>query len=128
MTKDLGGRPTKLTEETREATAKYYTDCIENSVVPTAPQLAVILDVSRSTLYKWAENDDWFSDMLEKIQTLQEASLLKGGLENILNPTITKLMLSKHGYSDKQEIDQVNTGKLRVELVNFADVDDTDTV
>jgi hypothetical protein len=31
--------------------------------------------------------------------------LIDGGLIGDFNPTITKLMLTKHGYSDKQEVD-----------------------
>jgi hypothetical protein len=33
----------------------------------------------------------------------QEKGLLKGGIEGTYNSTITKLMLTKHNYSDKQE-------------------------
>jgi hypothetical protein len=36
---------------------------------------------------------------------LQERTLLNGGLGKDFNPVITKLVLGKHGYSDKQEED-----------------------
>jgi hypothetical protein len=35
---------------------------------------------------------------------LQERTLLNGGLGKDFNPVITKLVLGKHGYSEKQEI------------------------
>lgn len=113
-----GGRPTKLTDEVRNRATSYYEECIDAGVVPVAAQLAVILDVSKSTLYKWAETDDEFSDTLSKIQTLQEASLVKGGLENKLNPTITKLMLANHGYREKSEIEQNISGELKTGEAN----------
>lgn len=115
-----GGRPTKLTDEVRKQAIGYYEDCINAGVVPIAAQLAVILDVSKSTLYKWAETDDAFSDTLSKIQTLQEATLVKGGLENKLNPTIAKLMLANHGYREKSEVEQNISGELKTSQVDPA--------
>ena len=98
------GRPSKLTEESRIKSLEYIRDCLEVGEVPIAAQLAVLLDVSKSTLYKWAEDDVEFSDTLAKIQTLQEATLVKGSLNNRLNPTISKLMLANHGYKERQDI------------------------
>jgi len=39
--------------------------------------------------------------------------LLSGGLSGSMNSTITKLVLSKHGYSDKvdQTVDHTTNGK-----------------
>lgn len=105
------GRPSKLTEEVRLASSKYYDDCLETGNVANTAQLAVILDVAKSTLYKWAEDDEDFSDMLARIQALQEATLLKGSLENRLNATISKLMLAKHGYVEKTETDITSNGE-----------------
>ena len=105
-------RPTKLTPEARKATVDYLNECIEKDKVPTAARLAVKLDVSKSTLYKWAETDEEFSDTLDKLQSIQEATLIDGSLANQLNPTISKLMLSNHGYSDSQKIDQTVQGNV----------------
>lgn len=105
MAKNKGGRPTKLTPKVKEQVAAYLHYCVENNTVPTAARLAVILDISKSTLYKWAENDVQFSDTLSKVQTIQEAALIDGSLANKLNPTISKLMLANHGYSDSLKQD-----------------------
>ena len=35
----------------------------------------------------------------------QEKTLVNGSLRGEMNPAISKMMLTKHGYSDKQEID-----------------------
>lgn len=98
-------RPSKLTEAVRKKTADYiknYKKC--GDPVPTAAGLACELGVARSSLYKWAETDGSFSDMLGKIQTVQERGLISGALEGELNANISKLMLAKHGYHDKAEV------------------------
>jgi hypothetical protein len=41
--------------------------------------------------------------MLGKVKNKQERMLLSGGLGNDYNSAITKLMLAKHGYHDKQD-------------------------
>lgn len=100
------GRPSKLTPEVRVAINEYLQTCIDNNKVPTAARLAVLLDVSKSTLYKWAEDDEQLSDTLKKLQSIQEATLIEGSLSNNLNATISKLMLANHGYSDTLKTEQ----------------------
>ena len=102
----MAGRPSKLTPEVREQINKYLVESIENDKVPTAARLAVILNISKSTLYKWAEDDEQLSDTLKKLQAIQEALLIDGSLQNKLNPTISKLMLANHGYSDSIKTEQ----------------------
>lgn len=101
-------RPTDYSEEMLEKAKDY----VENStnyehIVPTAAGLSLILGVSRKTLYNWGDAHPEFLHMLEALQAKQEAELIQNGLTSIFNPVITKLMLAKHGYADKQEI----TGK-----------------
>lgn len=96
-------RPSKLNDQVRLLTVDYLRECVDNNKVPTAARLAVKLDVAKSTLYYWAESDKEFSDTLDKLQSIQEANLIDGSLENKLNPTISKLMLANHGYSDRQQ-------------------------
>lgn len=119
------GRPTKETPEIIEA-AKYYLENYEaaGNVFPSVAGLAVAIKVSRSTIYKWAqEKDGEFSDILSDILDKQEMLLWDKGLVGDFNPALTKLALGKHGYSDKQDIGgdpdkplQVNT-KIEVEFV-----------
>lgn len=79
--------------------------------IPTVAGLALYLDVSRSTVQLWATQEDKaeFSGALEKIKANQEVLLLSGGLSGTMNPTITKLVLANHGYSDKVETKQDHT-------------------
>lgn len=109
------GRPTKYNEQILEKAQEYLVNYKEyDDSVPSAVGLACALDISRSTLYAWAEEHDEFSYILSKVNETQERKLLTGGLEGDFNSNIVKLMLGKHGYSDKHDIDQsivVNIGK-----------------
>ena len=72
--------------------------------LPSIEGLARYLSVARSTVYKWKEEYPEFSDILEEILAEQAERLISNGLSGDYNPTISKLILTKHGYSDKQEI------------------------
>ncbi|ACJ10177.1 DNA-packaging protein [Bacteriophage APSE-2] len=105
VSKKKMGRPSKLTVSLEKAKAylmgEYKT---VGDVVPNIAGLACYLNISRSTIYEWSSSSNVeFSDIVEGILALQENKLLNSGLKGEFNPTITKLMLSKHGYADKQE-------------------------
>jgi PBSX family phage terminase large subunit len=107
------GQPTKFSDETL-AKAKDY---IENfhkydDLVPSAAGMACVLGVVKSTLYNWAEAHPEFLDMLESMNQKQEKVLLRGGLSNDFNSTITKLMLSKQVYTET-----LWTGKYRYAIL-----------
>ena len=122
----ITGRPTKLTPELIEK-AKQYIDggYSIDELVPTIAGLACYIDIRRSTIYEWAKIDESFSDILEKIMAKQENGLLKGGLAGDYNSTIAKLMLTKHGYSDKQETAVTGAGGGPIEVVERVFVDPT---
>jgi hypothetical protein len=79
--------------------------------VPSVAGLACVLGVTRGTLYQWAKDDKKpeFSHILDELAQKQERQLLKGGLLNEFNSPITKMMLTKHGYSDKLENDHTSS-------------------
>ena len=99
-TKHAGGRPTKYTPELLEECRKYLKDY---NTLPSIAGLAVRLDVSRDTLQTWAKDEDKpeFSDIYAKLMAMQERDLIKNGLMGVFNASITKMILTKHGYSDK---------------------------
>lgn len=103
------GRPTKYTPELLEK-ADYYLSTVGNEL-PSVEGLAVFLDIRRSTIYEWQKEHDAFSDILEKILVEQAKKLMNNGLTGKWNSTITKLILTKHGYSDKIEQDVTSGGK-----------------
>lgn len=108
-----GGRPSKYTPDIEAKVIEYLKNCDEQDTVPVAAGLAVHLGVSKSTLYKWGEDNPEFSDTLSKLQGIQESKLIMKGLKNEYNSTIVKLMLANHGYSEKQEIEQTHRGEVK---------------
>lgn len=105
-----GGRPTKLTDELISKAEMYLTDYSSNGdIVPTVAGLSVYLDIAKSSIYKYRDESARFSDTLERIESLQESKLVNGGLLGDFNATIAKLMLSNHGYSEKQVVDNTSS-------------------
>lgn len=99
------GRPSKLGEclvKAKEYLEGGYEQVGE--VIPNIAGLACYLKVHRATVYDYGKQSEEFSDILEGILSLQESKLVNSGLLGTFNPTITKLILTKHGYSDKQEV------------------------
>jgi DNA-binding XRE family transcriptional regulator len=108
--KHVGGRPTKLTEEVFESVEEYMNqhDISVGTLLPTIEGLAYHLEVSRDTIYQWEKDDTMFSDMLSQLRVLQANKLIQNSIVNRYNPTITKLLLTKHGYADKVETEVTN--------------------
>ncbi len=97
-------RPTKLTDELTAKAAEYLDRYEElEEPVPSVAGLACFLKVARSSIYLWSKGEGPFSDIVDDIHSKQEQKLLTGGLLGNYNPSIAKLMLTKHGYSDKQQ-------------------------
>jgi len=99
-----GGQPTKYNDKMLSTALDYITNFADHDqVIPSVAGLAVVLGVSKKTLYNWsevAENIE-FLHALEKLSTNQENKLLNGGLSGSFNSAITKLMMYNHGYTDK---------------------------
>ncbi len=106
------GRPTSCTDEVIQKARDYLVDfsTIHEHPFPSIVGMCRVIERARSTVYDWAEDENnEFSDILEQCNELQEMTLLHKGITNEFNSNITKLVLGKHGYHDKQ--DQVITGK-----------------
>lgn len=91
------------------ATANEYLETYNSKyqhAIPSVVGLAKVLKKSRDTLYDWAKHEDKkeFSNILRQVVSDQELTLLNGGLSGEFNPAITKLVLGKHGYSEKQQV------------------------
>ena len=101
------GRPT-VYDDDLIAKAMEYVDSegeCAGDVVPTIAGMAVHLGISRETIRLWAadENRPEFFGIVERLLSTQEKKVINGSMTNVYNATISKLLLSKHGYSDKQE-------------------------
>lgn len=124
------GRPTKLNEELISKAEEYLQKSKDaNTVVgdkkpvviwtvnlPTIEGLANFLNVHRDSLYEWEKLDTdlgkAFSDIFTRVKQVQAERLVNNGLAGNYNPVITKLLLSKHGYVEKQEQDISHTGNV----------------
>jgi len=116
----VSGRLTKYTPELLKA-ARYYMDNYQEAgdLVPSIAGMAVEIGVNRDTIHTWRkqEGKEIFSDMIDSMLSNQERKLLTGGLGGDMNSNITKLMLCKHGYSDKQETALTGPGGGPVQLI-----------
>ena len=118
------GRHTEWTQQIEDEAIKYISSFDEhNHAIPSVVGLCDVINIARSTAYKWADdNQGSFSDILEAIKEKQEIVLVSKGLNNQFNPTITKLMLTKHGYHDKQDIDNNHRGSVDVNhMIDLSD-------
>jgi len=118
-----GGRPTKYNSEIVKKALDYletYQTKYKDEI-PSIIGLALVLDISDETLQSWRKDKTKveFSGILEAIARKQHQILIAKGLNGEFNPSIAKLVLGKHGYHDRQEIDQKNTypAGLKVEYV-----------
>ena len=104
------GRPTDFTEELLIKAKEYVDNCPD--VVPTVVGLCLYVGIAKATAYRWASEDKAeFKDILDFVGEMQEQKLVAGGLTNEFNSAITKMMLTKHGYTDKIETDVTSGGK-----------------
>jgi len=99
-------RPTDWSEEIEVTAWKYVNGGWkeEGHSIPSVVGLCNILGRSRECIYNWGrDGNKGFSDILRSCNENQELTLINGGLNNSLNAGISKLVLGKHGYSDKQD-------------------------
>ena len=109
--KNPGGRPKELNDAIIKKAEEYVNGgYAADELVPTIVGLALYIDKRRQTIYEWAKENPKFSDIVGKVLEKQERGLLKGGLQGDYNASISKLMLTKHGYSDKVESESSGPG------------------
>jgi hypothetical protein len=106
------GRPSNYTPELVAAAWEYASGGWQDAgdPVPSIAGLACEIGVHRETLRLWAKDEtNEFFGILLTIAQMQERQLLKGGLLGDYNAPITKMMLTKHGYSDRVENDHTSS-------------------
>lgn len=117
QSKPLLGRPQEFNPSYVEKAQEYLALCVDTEIdgklvnvkVPTKGGLAFYLNVARDTLYDWATKYPAFSDIMERLGEIQEERLINNGLRGTYNPTIAKVLLTKHGY--REGLDQTSNGK-----------------
>ena len=109
--KHPGGRPTNYSDELVAKALDYVENFkVYDHMIPSIAGLAKVINRNRSTMYTWSDENNScyhpeFSDILSRIKEAQECELLNNGLSGDFNAAITKLVLGKHGYHDKQDLD-----------------------
>jgi len=105
------GRPTKYNQAIQDKAEEYLSSYLKlGELVPTVVGLAIHMDVATNTVYNWAtEEKPNFLRIFTRVEQLQHRGLVNGGLSGEYNPAITKMMLTHHGYSDKQQVDLSST-------------------
>ena len=105
--KHAGGRPSLWVNP--EIVKKLIDEYFQNQKRPTLAGLAVSLGISRSTLYNYAEKDQ-FLDIIkaarEKVEAIYEERMI---FES--QPTGVIFALKNMGWSDRQEIDHRTLGE-----------------
>ena len=115
MTTPLGGPPEKYTEKkVRKIFERYMNGGWRDDgrAVPSVKHFATKVGTSRRYLLQKAEKSEWLSHMIEEIKEEQRDTLINDGLQNKINPTITKLILSQHGVHEKTQ--QEHSGELSI--------------
>lgn len=85
--------------------------------MPTLEGLAVHLGIARKTIYNWADTYPEFLHVIEKLQAIQADRLLNNGLSGDYNPTIAKVLLTKHGYREGTDV-TTDGSKLPTPIIN----------
>lgn len=112
------GRPSFYSVEKLAKAEEYLKSCVDVPMedgkglkvkIPTRGGLAVFLEVSRKALDDWAIVYSEFGDFMERLKATQEEKLINSGLSGAYNPTISKVLLTKHGY--REGIDSTTNDK-----------------
>lgn len=100
------GRPTDYSQEIVDMAREYIANYEKHGdAVPSVVGMCKAIGRAKSTIYDWAKDENKeFSDILAEINELQELVTFNKALKNEYNATIAKLLLGKHGYHDKQDV------------------------
>jgi len=109
------GRPSEYTPEAINVLNEYLKFAVpENMKIPTVEGLALKLGINKTTLYRWAENNEEFRNALDELKMRQKESLtdigIFGGKE--INATIVALLLKvNHDMIEVNKTDITSGGQ-----------------
>lgn len=108
-------------EELQTLADEYFDRCEMDEVPLTFEGLAKHLGVCRKTVFNY-KNKDEFKPIFERFRDIVLADLMEKGLTGQINPTFGIFCLKNYGYSDKQEVETVNTNlNKNIELGGLTD-------
>jgi hypothetical protein len=104
------GRPSKYTAAIQKKADEYLKKLPDGQIIHSIEGLADHLDIARSTVYKWRDEIEAFSDTLEAVMRKQAIALINNGLTGDYNSTMTKMMMNvNHGYRERNEVDNLSS-------------------
>lgn len=152
--KHKGGRPTKYNTNTIVKVKEYLKECqdsyeefhktrgeksdsyerIKRVKYPSIEGLALYLKVDSVTLKDWEARYPEFLSIIKQLKDEQVKRLMNGGLSGEYSPVVTKLLLSKLGYRESQEMN-VNVNQItgfnflppETIDVEFREIDDSES-
>lgn len=131
------GRPTKYSLDILKRTKEYIESCEDETTelftgytrnggemfkeklvvkLPNIEGLAYTLKISKDTIYEWCKIHKDFSDVIKDLLAKQANVLLTKGLSGDYNPTIAKVLLTKHGYREGIEQSGKDGGAIEVDV------------
>ena len=119
--KNVIGRPTSYSISVLKKARRYITEYEDvKDMIPSVVGLVKFIGVSRATINRWRneKGKEDFRDILDEINETQAQVLINKGLSGDFNSNITKLVLGKHGYHDKQD---TNIKETTLDLTNLDD-------
>ena len=98
--------PTKYTPELLEK-AQEYLDTWEElgDAVPMLVGMSIHCGITEKTRMKYEKEHEAMGIVCAGVREAQQQVLINKGLTKIHDNSLTKLMLMKHGFTDKQTVD-----------------------
>ena len=107
---EMAGRPSKYNPTIQKKADEYINNLPDDEVIHTVEGLADHINVARSTVYKWKDEIEEFSDTLETILRKQAKTLINNGLTGEFNAPMTKMLMNvNHGYRERTELDNLSS-------------------
>ena len=104
------GSPTKYTPEFIEKAEEYAEKWEElGDPVPMLCGLAVHCGVTKETVSRYRKKHDDFDQLCARVMAEQEKVLLQKGLTRKHDNSLTKLMLMRHGYNERTQVDMTSS-------------------
>lgn len=100
------GRPTKFNDEVL-AKAKEYLEAWEElgDYIPQLAGLSEHCQISETSRKKYEKENEEFATLCARVRARQQRVLINKGLSRESEASLSKLLLMKHGYSDRVEQD-----------------------
>jgi hypothetical protein len=123
------GAPTIYTEELIKKAREYADGAwkTEGDAIPMMCGLADYCGCSETQAYKWKKDEgkEEFAEICARVKSLQKRVLINTGLTRKSEASLCKLLLNKHGYSDKKEVDhRSEDGSMSPQPFGFVDCAD----